>query len=218
MRTPAQVWLRLIPVLVLLLSAVAFLHSRAHPELEIEREPFTAFPPSFNGWSGHDLEIEPAVMEVLRADDAMVRLYFPNDGRPPVDLYMAYFKSQRTGATIHSPQNCLPGAGWAPVESGRLVIDGLDGEPITVNRFRIAKGMDQRLVLYWYQSHGRVVASEYWAKFFLVADAIRLNRTDGALVRVTTPIAQGETPAEAESRLIEFVRHTVRELPRFIPL
>jgi EpsI family protein len=217
MNTPRRVWLRLVPVFVLLLGAGFFLQSRAHPELEIPRESFLEFPRELNGWRGTDVAIEPEVLEVLRADDTIVRIFFHEEDRPPVDIYMAYFRSQRTGATIHSPQNCLPGAGWAPAEAGRLEIAAPDGETITVNRYRIAKGLDQRLVLYWYQSHGRVIASEYWAKIFLVTDAIRLNRTDGALVRLTTPIARDETPADAEHRLVDFARRAFVELPRFVP-
>lgn len=214
---PNKVWLRLVPVLVLLLGAGFFLQSRAHPELEIAREPFDQFPRELNGWRGTDVPIEPEVLEVLRSDDTIVRVFFNQESQPPVDLYMAYFKSQRSGATIHSPQNCLPGAGWSPVESGRLAFADGSGRPITVNRYRVAKGFDQRLVFYWYQSRGRVVASEYWAKIYLVADAIQFNRTDGALVRLTTPISRDESSADAEQRLVLFAQEMMGELPRFIP-
>jgi EpsI family protein len=92
-----------------------------------------------------------------------------------------------------------------------------DGRAITVNRYVIAKGLERRLVLYWYQAHGRVVASEYWAKFYLVADAIRMNRSDGALIRVTTPIAENESPVSAEQRGVAFVRDVLPLLGRYIP-
>lgn len=218
MNTQGNVWLRLVPVAVLLLGTGFFLQSRAYPELEVPREPFLEFPRELDGWRGTDVAIEPEVLEVLRADDTLVRIFFHEEDRPPVDIYMAYFKSQRTGATIHSPQNCLPGAGWAPVEAGRMEIESPGGGAITVNRYRIAKGLDQRLVLYWYQSHNRVIASEYWAKIYLVTDAIRLNRTDGALIRLTTPIAKDESLADAERRLVAFAHRTLVELPRFVPL
>src|SRR5437764_9538068 len=113
---------------------------------------------------------------------------------------MAYFPTQRTGSTIHSPQNCLPGSGWVPVEFSRVEVPLRGSDNIRVNRYVIGKGLDRMLVIYWYQAHGRVVASEYWAKFYLVEDAIRMNRSDGALVRLMTPIGQNESAASAQQR------------------
>ena len=103
-----------------------------------------------------------------------------------IDLFLAYFPSQRTGNTMHSPQNCLPGAGWSMSGHRHIQIAGPSG-PLIVNLYIISKGTDRQVVLYWYQAHGRVVASEYWAKVYLVTDAISMNRTDGSLVRVITP-------------------------------
>jgi EpsI family protein len=136
---------------------------------------------------------------------------------PFLDLFLAFFPSQRAGSTIHSPQNCLPGAGWLPVESGKIKLLRPDGKTITVNRYLIGKGLERRLVLYWYQAHGRVVASEYWAKFYLVTDAIRMNRSDGALIRVTTPVAQNESSVSAEQRGVAFIQDVLPFLGRYIP-
>ena len=113
-----------------------------------------------------------------------------------VGLYVGYHDSQRQGDTIHSPLNCLPGAGWQPLEQGRITVSVRDHgtarpAPIEVNRVVIGKGLDRQLVLYWYQSHRRVVASEYWGKVYTVLDAMRYNRTDAAMVRVITPVRDG---------------------------
>ncbi|MCL6480342.1 MAG: EpsI family protein [Firmicutes bacterium] len=209
--------LRFLAVVVLLVGAAAFLEARSRPEQLPPRKMLEEFPHVLDAWVGRDLSIAEDVQQVLGADDYLVRLYQHSPDEPPIDLFIVFFNSQRTGATIHSPQNCLPGAGWAPIEQGRLTIELPDREPITVNRYIIAKGLDRQFVLYWYQAHGRVVASEYWAKFFLVADAIRINRTDGAMVRVLSPIGREESVQESEQRVVEFARRTYLQLGEFIP-
>jgi len=152
----------------------------------------------------------------LGPGDFLQRIYA--DGRSPaVELYLAYFASQRTGDTIHSPRNCLPGAGWTPVESGQLRIELPLRQNFRVNRYLITKAAERRLVLYWYQAHGRAVASEYRAKFYLVADAIRMNRTDGSLVRIITPITASEDSSAAAARAASFAEQIIPELDRFIP-
>jgi len=134
---------------------------------------------------------------------------------------MGYYGSQRQGDTIHSPLNCLPGAGWTPVSQGQLAIANADGagRDIIVNRYIVQKGLERQLVLYWYQSHGRVVASEYWSRAFLINDAIRLNRTDGSLVRVIAPIAvdADDSGAAAQDLAEEFVRVLFPQLPSYLP-
>lgn len=210
-------WIRIFAVLVLLIGTAVFLEARSRPEQLPPRKMLEEFPHVLDAWVGRDVAIAEDVKQVLGADDYLVRLYQRNSEEQPVDLFIVFFKSQRTGATIHSPQNCLPGAGWAPVEQGRLTIELPDRAPITVNRYIIAKGLDRQFVLYWYQAHGRVVASEYWAKFFLVADAIRFNRTDGALVRVISPVGRGESVEQSEQRAVEFARRIYPELSEFIP-
>ena len=142
--------------------------------------------------------------------DEYLNLVYSKTADLPIGLYIGYYKSQREGDTMHSPLNCLPGAGWAPESQSYLTIPvstspGAAPQPITVNRYLIRKGADRQLVLYWYQSHGRVVASEYSSKIFMVLDAIRTNRTDGALVRVITPVldedAGAVTGREARRRI-----------------
>jgi EpsI family protein len=124
---------------------------------------------------------------------------------------------------MHSPLNCLPGAGWLPVERGRAVLpvrSAPDGpmRRIEVNQFVIQKGLDRQAVFYWYQSRDRVVASEYWGKVYTVLDAIRYNRTDAALVRVIVPIAQGETGRTAQDTGTEFVESLFPRLAKHLPL
>ena len=130
-------------------------------------------------------------------------------------MYVGYYASQRTGDTIHSPKNCLPGAGWDPVQSGYIKISIPGGRQIVVNEYVIQQGLDKQLVFYWYQGRGRVIASEYSGKFWMVADAISRNRTDGALVRLVTPMNDGEVHARA--RLVSFTQLLFPQLESIIP-
>jgi EpsI family protein len=207
---------RFIAVMVLLLAATLFLQARKRPESTPPSERLASFPLSLNGWNGRDITIDQETLNVLKAGDTLERIYTNEAQRTYVDLFIGYFPTQRTGAQIHSPKNCLPGAGWAPVENGAITFDA-NGTQINANRYVIGKGAQRNLVIYWYQSHGRAIASEYSAKFYLVADSIRLNRTDAALVRVIAPLAQGESTASGEARAIEFAKIIVPQLPRFIP-
>ena len=203
-------------IVVGLFLATGYMLFARRAEAVPRSEPLIRFPTQIGDRKGQDLQIPDDVLKVLGPGDFLQRIYA--DGRSPaIELYLAYFASQRAGDAIHSPRNCLPGAGWTPVESGQLRIDLFSQQSFFVNRYVVAKDAERQLVLYWYQAHGRVVASEYRAKFYLVADAIRMNRTDGSLVRIDTPIAAGEDSSAAEARAASFARQIIPELNRFIP-
>ena len=188
------------------------------------RESLTSLPLALDSWTGRvERDFNPEIVRVLGVDDYTNRSYYAADGRR-MGLYIGYHSSQRQGDTIHSPLNCLPGAGWLPIDQGRTtlaVIDSVSGaqRQIEVNRVLIERGLDRQLVLYWYQSHGRVVASEYWGKVYTVVDAIRLNRTDAALVRVIAPIATRDTEAvaEADKAARAFVQVLYPQLGKYLP-
>ncbi len=187
--------------------------------------PLGEFPMTIGAWNGiQEPPFEPAILKVLGVDDYLTRAYFDR-ARRGVGLYVGYYRSQRQGDTMHSPLNCLPGSGWEPLSNSRMTIrvQGYQGRSapsdILVNRYIVQKGLERQMVLYWYQAHGRVVASEYWGKFYLIRDAIRLNRTDGALVRVISPVL-GETPADearAESAGVAFVQAIFPRLADYLP-
>lgn len=209
-------------VLCLMLGATTVVLANARrSETPVARTTFASFPMTLNGWHATvDPPLEDDILKVLGVDDYLSRIYYKPDG-DAVGLYMGYYGSQRQGDTIHSPLNCLPGAGWEPVSDGERTIANADGagRDITVNRYIVRKGLDRQLVLYWYQSHGRVVANEYWSRAFLINDAIRLNRTDGSLVRVIAPIPVGadDDGAAAEQLAVEFVRVLFPQLPTYLP-
>jgi EpsI family protein len=153
-------------------------------------------------------------VQAVSVSDYTNRFYFAG-GLAPVQLYVGYYASQKTGDTIHSPKNCLPGAGWDPVHSGFTTINVAGGRQIVVNEYVIQQDQNKQLVFYWYQGRGRVIASEYAGKFWMVADAISRNRTDGALVRLVTPINDNEVSARA--RLVGFTQDLFPQLDKIIP-
>jgi len=211
--------LRFILAAVLLAVTAGFLQVRNHAEVIPQHLPLSSFPQQLQDWSGTDIPISQEVLDVLGAGDFLLRVYRkPQQASEPyVDLFVAYFPSQRAGDTIHSPKHCLPGAGWLPVESSRIQISLPGTEPFPANRYVIAKGPDRQLVLYWYLAHGRSVASEYWAKFYLVADSMRLNRSDGSLIRVTTALRADETADAAQQRLLSFASNVVPQIDQYVP-
>jgi len=209
---------RVLIALALLAGTALFLQARGHSEVFPPRLPMASFPESVGNWTGTDVEIPKDVRDVLGPGEFLLRVYRPDDATKPVtDLFIAYFPTQRAGDTIHSPKNCLPGAGWTPVDSRRITLSVEGHAPFVVNRYVIAKGTDRQLVLYWYWAHDRAVASEYWARVYLVTDSIRLNRSDGSLVRITTHMLPGESGDVALQRVLPFTGKVVPLLNQYIP-
>ncbi len=209
---------RFLVALVLLGGSALFLQARGRGEIIPQRPPLSSFPDQLGGWTGSDVAMEKETLDVLGPGDFLLRVYRNDSQRQPyTDLFIAYFPTQRAGDTIHSPKNCLPGSGWSPIESSRVPLSVAGHAPFLVNRYLIAKGTDRKLVLYWYWAHGRAVASEYWAKIYLVTDSIRMNRSDGSLVRMTTPMFTGESADAAMQRLMPFVQEVVPLLNQYIP-
>jgi len=208
---------RFATVVLLLLATGIFLRGRTQNETIPVRASFASFPDRLGEWIGTDVPMPQDVLEVLGAGDFLLRDYQKVQLPAIVNLFVAYIPTQRAGDTIHSPRNCLPGAGWSPVEAERILVS-LPGQPaFPANRYIVAKGSDRQLVLYWYWAHGRAVASEYWAKFYLVADSIRLNRSDGSLIRVVTPLSESEPIDTAQQRLLDLSANVVSMLDRYVP-
>src|SRR5262249_5001461 len=176
-----------------------------------------SFPAVLNGWSSTDIALSQDILDVLGPGDFLLRRYQHPAASSPVDLFIAYFPSQRSGDTIHSPKNCLPGAGWTPVQSDRITVSLPGQNPFPANRYVIAQGENRDLVLYWYLAHDRAVASEYSAKFYLVADSIRMHRSDGSLIRLVTAIGPGETVDSAEARLLSLASTITPVISNYVP-
>jgi EpsI family protein len=210
-------------IVILLLSSTIFvLQSRGDVDQVPVSVPLSQMPKNFGAWTAQDLPLTDDTLEVLGKGDFLNRVYTReplagSGGQPPISLFIGYFASQRTGQTMHSPQNCLPGAGWTFDSQKYTEIQDINGKKYKVGEYVIGNGDVKQFVIYWYQAHGRSIPNEYIAKGYMVADAIRMNRTDGALVRVITQILPSESPETARERALRFTQQMAPNLPRFIP-
>lgn len=199
---------------LLVAAGILGMQELSHGEPVVPRTPLSEFPMRIGRWSGENLPITHRILVAAGLDEYVSRIYQDPDGGS-VTLFISYYRSQRTGETIHSPKNCLPGAGWQPLTSRRISIAVPNHTPVVANEYVIDRGINRLLVLYWYQERGRDIASEYAAKFWLSYDALFRDRTDGGLVRVTTELGKNRTLSER--RAIDFVRLIDPRLPRFVP-
>jgi EpsI family protein len=202
---------------LILLVQAAVLYSSVHPEAVPASRPLSSLPLTLGSWTfAGEGVVDDETRDILKADDLMLREYRDSVTGRAASLFVAAFRSQRNGKTPHSPKNCLPGSGWTQLSSGDYSIDVGGAKPIVVNRYVVQHGDERSVVLYWYQSRDRVVASEYTAKFWVMADAIRLNRTDTALVRVYLPIIDGDSDG-ATRTAASFVQNFFGTLRQFLP-
>jgi EpsI family protein len=185
-------------------------------EARVERKEFRNFPKQVGTWqqTGGDSQLDNQTLAVLRASDYLLRDYRGADGRI-VNFYVGYYASQRDGATYHSPLNCLPGSGWVMSDPGKITITPKGRPAFVANRYVIQNGDHKDLLVYWYQGRGRAVASEYWGKIFTVVDSVRRRRSDGAMVRITTPVNGSETAALQAA--VDLAANSSSILPEFIP-
>jgi EpsI family protein len=197
-----------------LVTAFLLLHTVSHGEAVVPHQPLRELPYILGSWMGKEQPLTEQIVQAVGVSDYANRIYH-SQKEGLAQLYVGYYASQRTGDTIHSPKNCLPGAGWDPIQSGYTKISVPGGRQIVVNEYVIQQGLDKQLVFYWYQGRGRVIASEYSSKFWMVTDAISRNRTDGALVRLITPMRDGENQAHA--RLEGFTQLIFPHLDELIP-
>lgn len=203
--------------LILVLHAV-FFYTLSHGEAVLLVRPLADFPKEVGAWrTVEEGVLDQETLRILKADDYLTRDYASPSSHLVANLYVAFFRTQRTGQAPHSPKNCLPGGGWVP-SSSSIVDVPVPGrrEPIQVNQYIVSKGPARDVVLYWYQSHGRVVASEYTAKIYVVADALRYHRTDTALVRVIVPVTGSDDDAVRAAR--EFIGSFFSPLAQFLPM
>ncbi len=223
-----------------LIGTYGFIQSFSKNEELRSNKAFEEFPLNLAAkWNGRELGMDQKVLDILKLSDFMMRVYVPivaqggeetdiaengtlktqmtNMGaRLPVWLYVGFYQSQRTGATYHSPKNCLPGAGWQFMASDFVPLTMPDQSTITVNKVLIQKGLEKQVILYWYHDRGRVIASEYWAKGFLVWDAMTKNRSDGSLVRISVPVKDGTVEA-AFDQGVDFLHDLWPHLLEYMP-
>jgi EpsI family protein len=206
-------------VIILMLGTVFILHSRGDVDRVPPSEPLSQMPTTIASMNSVDIPMDDGVLEVLGSGVFLNRVYQPaksSDGNQ-VGLFIGYFPTQRSGQSIHSPQNCLPGAGWTFDKSGVTPLKNAEGKQVQVGEYIISNGSSKAEVLYWYQSHGRSIANDYMAKLYMLTDSIRYGRTDAALVRVVTPLLPNEDTQVAHDRAVNFAQQLEPLLPAFIP-
>jgi EpsI family protein len=183
----------------------------------VEREPLVLFPDRLGDWRGQSGRIESKVEQVLGADDYSIAKYTSPDEAQPVEFFIAWYAKQTEGEGIHSPQVCIPAGGWEVSEWATTMVTLATGETVPLVRAVIQKGLARQLVYYWFELRGRRLTNDYVAKAYTVWDSAVLGRTDGAIVRLITPIGTRDGEAAGEARLARFMAESLPLIPRFVP-
>lgn len=209
-------------IFILLAATFTTLRLRGDTDRVPETPPLSLMPTTIGGLTAQDFPLDSETLAILGDGRFLNRVYSGSGAagqvrQPPVSLFIGYFPTQRSGQSIHSPQNCLPGAGWAFLSSQVINLPTADGRPYPVGQYLIGNAGEKQVVLYWYLAHGRSVANDYLAKAYMMLDAVRWNRTDGALVRIVTPVNPSESLESAQQRALRFANQVTPLLPRFIP-
>lgn len=195
--------------LVILLVGIFFVFRAPHGKSVPLQQPIFQFEDQIGEWKGDPPRtLDAQVLEVLRLNNYVDRVYRNARGKW-ISLYVGYFEDQKSGQTIHSPKNCLPGAGWNFAQAETVAFE-IESEKYPTVTFKALRGIlinkkERMLSYYWFQSRGRFIASEYWHKFYLITDAIRYNRTDGSLVRVLAPLTETDDINAVDAELRAFI-------------
>jgi EpsI family protein len=214
---------RLWCVVIFMFATALVLHVRGDVDKVVPSRPLNQFPQTVGTRTAIEIPLDAETLAILGKGDFLNRVYTSSPTNlgladpAQVGLYIGYFATQRTGQSIHSPQNCLPGAGWTFVDSGVTELTDAAGHKYSVGDYLITNGATTEEALYWYQLHGRTIASDYKAKIYTLADSIRLGRSDEALVRIITPVNARETREAARNRAISFAEQITPLLPAYIP-
>lgn len=203
-----------------LLALMPLLGTQLYSREEVPpaRQTFLDFPMTLGAWTGTTLPLESRYIEVLRFDDYVLAEY-SRPGSAPINLYVAYYRSQQKGRSAHSPQTCIPGGGWEITSFSTLHLTTPD-HPMhkrPMNRVLIQKGDERQLVLYWFKQRERLIVNEYLVKFYLLWDALTRQRTDGALIRLTTHVQSNESDMDAERRLTALAGSFTPIMSQFVP-
>ncbi len=202
--------------IVLLGATLAFSQGIDFHEKTPVAKPLSRFPLQVGEWSGAPRQMELEIIKELDLSDYLL-IDYSNAGAKTVNFYTAYYESQRKGESIHSPSTCLPGSGWNFNESGYVDVPLSGSESIRVNRAFMQKDREKNLVYYWFPARGRILTDVYQMKLYTFWDALTRQRTDGALVRMLTPVYDGEEPQQADARLQSFAQKAIPALSEYLP-
>jgi len=200
---------------ILMIAGMLFLNFINHSENILPRKPFSTFPKQIGPWSGKESRFDQKIYDILGVDDSILCHYTTPDKRR-AELYVGYYQSQRKGDLIHSPKNCMPGAGWEIVKTSLIKIKTSENTKSDIIKLILQNGTHKQLMLYWFQSRGRIISSEYMQKIYLVIDSITRSRTDGSFVRLLTPIKDNNEEKALEI-LTDFAEDIMPVLTQYIP-
>ena len=205
-------------IATLAIYSISTLYIQEREEILLTRSDFFEFPDKLGDWAGKKQKLESSILESLKTDDYIISDYRNSRG-DVVNYYIAYYANQQAGSAAHSPRACIPGGGWQIKDLRIVNVEGVSmaGQPLTTNRLLIQKGDYGQLVYYWFQQRGRIITNEYLVKWYLFWDALTKNRTDGALVRLTTPVSPGEDLLLADKRLSDFAKQVQPLMDQHIP-
>lgn len=206
-------------IAILVMTSIALLGMPERTDIIPERNKFTEFPRNIGGWHAKVGRLGQIVIDTLRFDDYLLVDYYKSDQIEPVNLYAGYYNIQRASKVPHSPKVCIPGGGWRISSLTQRQLDGItiSGTPLTINRLIIVKGEERQLVYYWFQQRDRIITNEYLVKWYLLIDAIKKRRTDGALVRFTVMLKPETNLNDAEKRMETFIAQVTPMIPEYIP-
>jgi exosortase D (VPLPA-CTERM-specific) len=180
------------------------------------RASLVEFPMMFGAWQGRRDALDRVYIDELKFDDYLLADFRVDGKRSPVNLYVAYYDSQRKGESAHSPRSCIPGGGWdiTSFSSSRLAVGD---SQLPFNRVVIENGTNRQVVYYWFAQRGRIVTNEYLVKWYIFWDSLTRNRTDGAMIRLVAAQQQGQTEEDVDRTLQEFARTIAPKLATYIP-
>ena len=202
-------------IVIILISATGLTSLFSHSERIKPNRPFSQFPLEIGLWRGVSGQMDEKIYNILGVEDYIMANFSKGPGQG-VNLYVGFYQSQSKGDLIHSPKNCMPGAGWHIIKSSVIsIVLPKSGKTMKIARLLLNKGGQQQVVYYWFQSRGRIISSEYMQKIWLVLDSITKNRTDGSFIRLIAPVIKNET--ETETLLTQFADDVYPVLNQFIP-
>ena len=209
--------IRIIIISALMLCVAAYVGFSSRTEAIPLKQPLADFPRQVGSWQGKEGFFDERVYQILGVDGSTL-LFYHNPKGEQVELYVGFYGSQREGDIIHSPRNCMPGAGWSIIDSSleTVAVKGANPGSIKVVRLILAKGSQKQVVLYWFQSRGRYISSEYYQKLYLIWDAVFKNRTDGSFVRLISPVRNNNID-EATAILKTFAAQIIPILDEYLP-
>lgn len=197
-----------------MIIAAVYLAYMRNSEDEPPKRALSTFPTEIGGWHGEVSYFDDAIYDALGVDDSILISYKGPENKE-VQVYVGYYRSQREGDLIHSPRNCMPGSGWKITSTSTEHVP-IDSGTIEVSKLMIEKGRSRLIALYWFQSRGRYINSEYWQKIYLVWDAIIKNRTDGSFVRLIAPV-EDQNEASTTDYLKTFASSLIPILNQYLP-